>query len=111
MIMSNIGEKDNLNKPIVTEVDADWILEIAKAMSVNKKENGGKYDRGNHYKDIDPIDLLNSVGRHYLELVSHYQRTGNLDAIDKESNIPHLYLIGCNTMMIHIQIKKNEIRV
>ena len=101
----SIGTKDSSNKLMTYEIDANFIQDMAKVMSVNKIENGGKYERLNYLKPINPILLLESIGRHYLELVAHFQEGNITDLQDPDGSGSILTKIAVNSMMLSVQLR------
>lgn len=99
------GYKDSTNKIMTYELDSIFIQNMAKVMSMNKKDWGGKYDRLNHYKDINPIELIESIERHLLTLKEHWQNNKIEDLID-DDNCSHLTKIATNAQMLAIQLRK-----
>lgn len=108
--MNNIGLKENNNKLLTLEVDAEFIEKMMKVMTDNKV----KYPRFNHYKDIDPILLFEAMERHLLEakmVIQEKIKKGEpiTDVIDETDNNSHIVKIATNAMMFWIQVNKNNV--
>jgi len=100
------GLKESTNKLLTLEVDAKFIQEMIQVMTDNKS----KYPRFNHYKPLNPIDLLEALERHYLELKSHIQsqianQESLTDLVDPTDGNSHLVKIATNAMMTWIQLQ------
>lgn len=95
------GMKEKDGKLLMYEVDSRFIQDMGKVMSKNKD----KYPRGNHYKPIDKIFLLEAMERHLLKVKEHFQY--GTDLID-DDGCSHLTKIACNSMMLQIQLDKYD---
>ena len=85
-------KKDDIGKPMVSLVQAPFILDIAKVLTFGAKKYGK-----NNWKHIDPqeIDRLkDSLLRHTLAYTSGTD-------IDPESGLSHAAHAACNLMFLH----------
>ncbi len=98
--------KDSNGKWMTYEVDAEFQQGMAKVMSVNKLEFGGKYARGNFRDPINPILLVESLERHLLKVKEAMQKGESL--IDETDGCNHLFKLGTNAQMLFVQIKDNS---
>lgn len=101
----NDGYKDKHKKLMTHELDAEFIKSMAEVLSINKVEWGGKYERGNHYKNINPVEILESMERHLLEVKKHFQQV-KIENLKDSDNCSHIVKIAVNAMMLHIQLNK-----
>ncbi len=95
------GIKESDNKLMTTEVDDRFYKEMCKVMTVNKS----KYPRGNKYKYINPIELLEAMERHLMAVKEHFQYGTSL--ID-DDDCNHLAKIATNADMLYVQINKTN---
>ena len=98
--------KDSSGKLLVYELDAEFILGMAKVMSVNKKEFGGKYERGNYRDPINPVLLEESMERHMLDVKKAMQQGKSL--IDETDGCNQLFKVAVNALMLWVQVKDNS---
>lgn len=101
------GYKDKAGKLLTMELDAAFTKEMIRVLSVNKTSWGGKYKEGNHYKPMNPKELLASAERHLLEVKESFQNN-NITDIQDDDNCSHLAKIAVNCMMTWIQLKNNK---
>jgi hypothetical protein len=96
------GIKETNGKLMTNEVDVRFYKEMCKAMTINKK----KYPRGNHYKKIDKVKLLEAMERHLLEVKDVMQNSDTdrspMHLID-EDGCNHITKIATNAMMLWVQ--------
>jgi len=97
----NEGIKESEGKLMTTELDSRFTKEMLKVMTVNKS----KYPRGNKYKDIDPIELFESMERHLLAVKEHLQYGTSL--ID-DDGCNHLAKVATNADMLFVQLNKQD---
>lgn len=99
-IDEKVAIKENDGKVSYTEIDPNYIALMAKRMSGNK----GKYPIDNWKKEIDVLELLDSIERHTADLKLLLK--GEQPIHNKDEKIQdHLAALGCNAMMINYQIK------
>ena len=79
------------NKPIISEIEPDYIIGIAQVLTYGAK----KYNRGNWKKmtEDDRARIADSLLRHIYSYLKG-------EKIDKESNLSHLYHASCNLMFL-----------
>ena len=95
------GIKESEGKLMTMELDSRFTKEMAKVMTINKI----KYERGNKYKDIDPILLFESMERHLLAVKEHLQYGTSI--ID-DDGCNHLAKVATNADMLFIQLNKEK---
>ena len=88
------GIKESKNKIDYSEINWEFLDEIALRMNTNKH----KYPKGNFRKIIDVKELEQSLFRHLRKMLSP-------KLMDNETYLEHLAAIGCNAQMIHEQLK------
>ena len=75
---------------------------MAAAMTVSK--SNGKYPPLNWMKPIDPLSLLESIERHFLEVKIALQENKPDLLVDETDKQDHLVKIANNRMMLHYQL-------
>lgn len=98
------GLKESSNKEMMFEIDASFILEMGKIMTINKQ----KYPRGNHYNKMDVVLLLEALERHFLKLKKDWQLNEIRDTKDPEDDQSEICKIALNAMMIWIQLNNTK---
>lgn len=83
------GLKNDTNKPNVSLVDPQWILEIAKVLDFG----ANKYSPHNWRQGLEWSRLYSAIQRHLLAFL-------NGEILDPESNLPHLHHAACGLMML-----------
>lgn len=83
------GLKNDTNKPNVSLVDPQWILEIAKVLDFG----ANKYSPHNWRQGLQWSRLYSAIQRHLLAFLSG-------ETLDPESNLPHLHHAACGLMML-----------
>ncbi len=96
------GVKDSQNKIMTNEIWGQFQKDMAAAMTVSK--SNGKYPPLNWMKPIDPLSLLESIERHFLEVKIALQENKPDLLVDETDKQDHLVKIANNCMMLHYQL-------
>jgi hypothetical protein len=100
-ITKGLAVKNDADKPDVTLIDPQFMLEVARVLGHGNK----KYGRNNWKKGLTANRLLAAVLRHTLALVGGEDK-------DKETGLSHAAHAACGLMMFHwTMANKSEINI
>jgi len=101
------GLKESQDKLMTNEVWGEFQKMMAEAMTVSK--SSGKYPPLNWRNKIDPLSLLESIERHFLEVKIALQEN-KLDLLtDDTDKVDHLVKIANNCMMLQFQLMNYKV--
>lgn len=100
--MKTEGIKESLGKVSYQEIDPKFLYLMAVRMSKNKD----KYPVNNWKKDLDKLELLDALERHFLDLKCLLLNELPIHN-PTETEQDHLAAIGANAMMLNYALNKN----
>ncbi len=96
------GSKESSGKLMTNELWGQFQKNMAYAMTLSKQS--GKYPKGNWMKPINPLELLESLERHFLEVKIALQENKPELLKDNTDGCDHLVKLANNCSMLHYQL-------
>jgi hypothetical protein len=94
------GYKEATGKIPMQYLPLDLLEGVADILATNCKDNGGKYERDNYRRPIDPTLLIGSLLRHLTQIQTAIRTDDGTYLIDSESKRAHVDHLISNTIML-----------
>lgn len=85
-----LGVKHDQGKPMMSLLDSDWLLDVARVLTFGAK----KYAAHNWRNGLKVSKILDAIGRHQAAI-------NKGEDIDPESGLPHSAHLSCEVMFLH----------